>query len=709
VVLNGIPPGRLWSVATIGIAGLVVAVVLAACSAPPQTAESTTTTVTTVATTTTTTTASVTTETPRPRTTTTVPGPPPRPARYVAPDNEVAREAKQLAADIISDLTTYERGDDPLLRYLEIAGTDGLDDLAEAAAPLTLRGHWSRGEIIYPQLGGLTDDKVSLMTVTRQTVGVGPDPLFSIVRTLDIRLVMGDDGWEFDFLASAGGVFENLDELELAHAVASDPRIEMADSARLDILSGLISPRLLALMLEIADRTPYAITVMATGHPYHVFETDRVSHHSVGRAIDIHRVGENLVIDDRDPGTDTADLVQWLWQHPMVVQVGAPTDVDPPNRRRSFANTVHQDHIHVAVIGANDPDWFPAIGNRVWEDSDGDGIQDEGEPGIGGVDVTLFDAGGRAVGSTTTSSSGTYEFRNLYYGDYHVEIDIPSGYFATQRNRGDSDASDSDIDRRGDMSPSLLDPREHDTSRDAGLYRLASLGSRVWEDLDADGIQDEDEPGFADITVHLYDDTGELVASTVTDADGEYRFDDLVPGVYSLEIFRAGGYVPTLQDQGEPDPEDPGFDPDTEDSDVDESGVTEPFTLYSGEHQDRWDAGLVLSASLGDRVWEDVDADGIQDAAESGIAGVAVHLFRDGDLVASTVTGSDGSYVFEDLIPGEYHVAFDGPAGFVATVQDQRGDDAVDSDIDADGVTASTTLAPGEVDTRWDAGFRPVP
>lgn len=705
-MLKGIPSGRLWTIAALGIAGLLVVLVAGPSSwSPPTTqpavAASTTSSTapsapTTIATTSTTT---------IPRTTTTVPPPPPVPVRWVVPDNEVAIEAKQLAADIVTQLTTYERSDDPFLRYLAIAGVDGFADLATAAAPLTVGGHWSRGEIIYPQLGGLTDDKVSLMTVTRQTVGIGPDPLFTIVRTIDVRLVMGEDGWEFDFLSSAGGVFESLDDLALAHEVAADPRIEMPDTARLDILSGLISPRLLALMLEIADRTPYSITVMATGHPYHVFETDRVSHHTLGRAIDIHRVGDNLVIDDRDPGTATAHLVQWLWQHPRVVQVGAPADVDSGGSGRAFTNTVHQDHIHVAVIGPNDPDWYPAIGNRVWEDRDGDGIQDDGEPGIGGVEVTLFNAAGVRVASTTTSSSGNYEFRNLYYGNYHVEIDIPAGYFASPRDRGDDDAIDSDIDGGGVMARSLLDPREYDTSRDAGLYRLASIGNRVWKDVNANGIQDDGEEGFPGIKVNLYDGTGALVATTTTDSNGNYKFDGLVPGRYSLEIFRATGYVPTLQDQ--PFPADPEIQ-DTKDSDFDDDGLSETFTLFSGQYQDRWDAGLVLSASIGNRVWDDLDKNGIQDGGEPGIAGVTVRLFRGSSQVASKVTGADGTYSFKDLIPGTYHVRFDVPSGYVATLKDAGGED-VDSDIDSSGIAASTTLDPGEVDNRWDAGFHLAP
>jgi len=52
------------------------------------------------------------------------------------------------------------------------------------------------------------------------------------------------------------------------------------------------------------------------------------------------------------------------------------------------------------------------IGNRVWEDTDGDGVQDPGEPGVSGVTVELQDAGGTLIASATTDANGNYIFSN---------------------------------------------------------------------------------------------------------------------------------------------------------------------------------------------------------------------------------------------------------------------------------------------------------
>ena len=69
-----------------------------------------------------------------------------------------------------------------------------------------------------------------------------------------------------------------------------------------------------------------------------------------------------------------------------------------------------------------------AIGDRVWIDADGDGVQDLGEAGLGGVTVTLYtdpDGDGvydTAAGTTTTDAAGNYIFDNLPPGAYVVEV-----------------------------------------------------------------------------------------------------------------------------------------------------------------------------------------------------------------------------------------------------------------------------------------------
>ena len=346
--------------------------------------------------------------------------------------------------------------------------------------------------------------------------------------------------------------------------------------------------------------------------------------------------------------------------------------------------------------------YLPAsLGDFVWEDIDADGIQDAGEPGIGGVTVNLLDENGNFLATTTTAADGSYSFTDLAPGDYIVEFANPAGFDPTPADQGGNDTVDSDADQTTGQSPIVnLESGEDDPTIDAGFYQTASLGDFVWEDIDGDGVQDAGEPGIGGVTVNLKDENGNVIATTTTAADGSYSFVDLVPGTYSVAFVLPAGYEYTeLNASGD----------EATDSDADPAmnGMTDPVTLESGETNNDLDAGLYLPASLGDFVWEDIDADGIQDAGEPGIGGVTVNLLdENGNFLETTTTAADGSYSFTDLAPGDYIVEFAGPAGFDPTPANQGGDDTVDSDADqTTGQSPIVNLESGEDDPTIDAGY----
>jgi len=112
--------------------------------------------------------------------------------------------------------------------------------------------------------------------------------------------------------------------------------------------------------------------------------------------------------------------------------------------------------------------------------------------------------------------------------------------------------------------------------------------------------------------------------------------------------------------------------------------------------------------TIGDRVWLDANADGIQDAGEVGFANVNVTLYREsGEFVADTTTDVHGLYRFDepDVAAGlSYFLEFARPAGYGFSPQDQ-GSDGVDSDPDLDtGMTAALTAVAG-ANLGWDAGL----
>ncbi len=270
---------------------------------------------------------------------------------FTVPVGEEHRAAKQAAVVAAERLTTYARGE-PLTTLVARVTTDPARQraLQTAALPLWDPQQSSQGSIVYPQLGGYVPGRASVMVVVRQELTDADGTRHSETRVLDVRVLQTPRGWAFDGLGSAGGtpVARPAALPALAAAVVDNPRITLPDSARWDIYRGRVAPALLQLLSDLAARTPFAVTVLETGHPLDVFGTTHRSAHSVGHAADVYALGGTDVIDQRVAGSRAYDAARWAFSLSSVDQVGSPWNFDGSGRR-SFTNDVHQDHLHLAV------------------------------------------------------------------------------------------------------------------------------------------------------------------------------------------------------------------------------------------------------------------------------------------------------------------------------------------------------------------------
>lgn len=119
------------------------------------------------------------------------------------------------------------------------------------------------------------------------------------------------------------------------------------------------------------------------------------------------------------------------------------------------------------------------LGNLVWEDTNANGIQDAGEPGVAGVLVKLLDANGVQVGSaTTTDSSGQYSFTAPVGAQYRIFVTLPNGYAFSTQDWGNDDAKDSDVDPATSQTALFWAVNGvTDTSLDAGMYSTTNASS----------------------------------------------------------------------------------------------------------------------------------------------------------------------------------------------------------------------------------------
>jgi hypothetical protein len=243
------------------------------------------------------------------------------------------------------------------------------------------------------------------------------------------------------------------------------------------------------------------------------------------------------------------------------------------------------------------------------------------------------------------------------------------------------------------------------------------IGDRVWYDANRNGIQDDGEPGLNGVRVTISPgyyanplDPNSFVTSMLTasvgGADGYYLFRPVecdtdytiavdastVPAGLSVTLIRVGS-------------------DDAVDSDDPAGTVVHMPTTGSDYNILTIDFGYVAPActgAIGDRVWNDANANGIQDAGEGNYANTVVTLTPGG----SVNTDANGNYLFSGLCAGTYRVCVVPPSGTSLSPANQGADDAVDSDgvVGSNGVCTTVTLpAFNTVDMSNDFGFYEEP
>jgi len=303
------------------------------------------------------------------------------------------------------------------------------------------------------------------------------------------------------------------------------------------------------------------------------------------------------------------------------------------------------------------------IAGKLYNDANASFSSDSGESPYSGVTVALLKRDGTPVldkdgnpVTAVTDAEGKYSFVGLALGEYTVSVvDPTSGPLAgtkpteayTGRYKTTADVT------IAEATGSVIDVN-------FGFVKPASVGDKVWMDVDRDGIQDADEPAMPGVTVTLMradgsavtDASGNPVAAVTTDANGKYTFENLLPGDYKVSFTNPAGYEATVSDAGG-------------DRAADSNGTESAVSLAQGQDDATVDYGLVGTGVIGDQLFVDVNQNGggAPDAGDRPLAGVKVTLTWTGPggitRTYETVTDADGTYRFEDLLPGEYKVSVD--------------------------------------------------
>lgn len=232
---------------------------------------------------------------------------------------------------------------------------------------------------------------------------------------------------------------------------------------------------------------------------------------------------------------------------------------------------VREATVNLELGNCNQPFQLGSLGDYVWYDLNYNGLQDGDEPAVEGVPVALeayigppsptseqlaTPANWTEIDQTVTDANGLYKFEQLETGYYRVRFGDVPGYVYTTHQAGGTDAdnrgngNDSNAGEGGYSGPVYIDANDsetlnarHNMTIDAGLVAYGSIGDYVWLDNDLDGLQGNPsaEPPVAGVTVNLYKKDGDSwpsvpIATTTTDLNGRYLFDELESGIYQVEF-----------------------------------------------------------------------------------------------------------------------------------------------------------------------------
>lgn len=410
--------------------------------------------------------------------------------------------------------------------------------------------------------------------------------------------------------------------------------------------------------------------------------------------------GDDFLIETTQTGSDGSYLFSNVVGSNYYVQVeesslpsGLTLSPGTVNPQAVFTLANNSSNLEQDFPYTNDSSSNAIVGDLVWSDADSDGVRDPGEPGIAGVTLDLIDASNNmVVATTTTGADGQYLFTNVVPGEYLVEVTDTTneltGYTLTTGPQSNPSPSDPFAVAAGDVVLTLDFGYDNDA--------LFNITDTVWLDNDNDGVLDASENGIENVTVNLLDDNGVVIATAITDANGQFSFTGLEDGDYRLQISDANNEL--IDYQSTTTPAENGF-----------FDVT-----INGANVSNISFGYNQRGTIGDTVWSDANSNGVQDDNEVGIAGVQVTLYFDENgngtlqpsdtIVNITTTDVNGNYLFEDLIGVDYLVVIDADQPELAGYT-QTGDPDEAGTCSTCDEESGTTLVLGGSDLEQDFGY----
>src|SRR5262249_24698648 len=175
-----------------------------------------------------------------------------------------------------------------------------------------------------------------------------------------------------------------------------------------------------------------------------------------------------------------------------------------------------------------------SIACTVFNDLNGNGVRDAGEPGQSGVAIQLRNAAGQVL-TAASDSSGNCSFLGLQPGTYTLSETVPAGFAQTAPALPGTFTIN--------LSPGLNATGFLFGNRAQGQGPNGSISGTKFNDVNGNGVRDPGEPGLSGVTIQLAGPATSL--TTTTTASGDFSFSGLAAGTYTLSEVVPPGFKQT--------------------------------------------------------------------------------------------------------------------------------------------------------------------
>ncbi|MBS4029052.1 MAG: hypothetical protein KGZ58_10510, partial [Ignavibacteriales bacterium] len=265
-----------------------------------------------------------------------------------------------------------------------------------------------------------------------------------------------------------------------------------------------------------------------------------------------------------------------------------------------------------------------SISGTMFNDINANGEFDQSETGI--PDWKIYRVGPEllenieyVLDSTYTDSLGNYRFENLLPGNVFLVQEEQNGWQQTSPPPNEDDERVHVIRIYG--NDSLV-------GKNFGNVHLGKISGVSFYDADADGVKDSNEAGLEGWEITL---GGDINETAMTDSAGNFLFENIPEGTYSVEQIIEDGWVLTV-------PESSRY----------------AFTLTAGQSSENLLFGNIEASSISGMKWNDLNGNGELDSNESGIEDWKIII--SGPISDTLETDINGEFTFSGLVPGTYTV-----------------------------------------------------